>query len=277
MLRLERWIPVICAVLLLGVTACAGPQDSGQQEDAELQQKETTQQERIQYASSYEPVRPAEKIEQMDTDLAAQTVQEKYRDMMVKVQVEDLIGSGVIYDADGESIWIVTAGHVFSQSQDPVEITFADGYSVTADSFWKSESHDAALIRVPYEKLAGRADRGRTYLCARVFPEAYDRAAAGDEVVAMGSYTGVGEDAYAGRLTADCCYLEDFESYMMLADVPVKPGMSGGGLFDTEGNLLGIICGVSEDGEVAAVRIIDLYAMRKPCISSEDTEEKETD
>ena len=41
----------------------------------------------------------------------------------------------------------------------------------------------------------------------------------------------------------------------------MTPGMSGGGLFDAEGRLLGIICGVAEDGEVAVAPVTTILAM----------------
>ena len=48
---------------------------------------------------------------------------------------------------------------------------------------------------------------------------------------------------------------------MILAKVNGKPGMSGGGLFDKEGNLLGIISGGNDDGELAVIPM-SLFAIK---------------
>jgi S1-C subfamily serine protease len=47
--------------------------------------------------------------------------------------------------------------------------------------------------------------------------------------------------------------MEDYGQYMIWADAEVRPGMSGGGLLDQEGRLIGILSGGSQDGELAAV------------------------
>ena len=93
--------------------------------------------------------------------------------------------------------------------------------------------------------------------------EAYDRVQAGDLVLALGSKSGVGEEAYSGVLLQDYVFLQDFGVHMMVADVFVQPGMSGGGLFDAKGHLIGIICGISEDDEVAAAPLISLMALEE--------------
>ena len=45
---------------------------------------------------------------------------------IVKVQAGDLYGSGVIYDADEESVLILTAGHVLDQNTGEIMVTFPD-------------------------------------------------------------------------------------------------------------------------------------------------------
>jgi S1-C subfamily serine protease len=47
--------------------------------------------------------------------------------------------------------------------------------------------------------------------------------------------------------------MEDYGQYMIWADVQIHAGMSGGGLFDSEGYLVGILSGGSDDGQTAAV------------------------
>ncbi len=69
----------------------------------------------------------------------------------------------------------------------------------------------------------------------------------------MGSLTGVAEEAYEGIVLEPMVIIEDYGQYMILAQCEGKPGMSGGGLFDERGYLLGVLSGVNENGQVAAV------------------------
>ena len=189
-------------------------------------------------------------------------LQESLGNVMVKIRAGNLGGSGVILEADNEYLWIATALHVLDHLEDVVKITFEDGFEVETSTVLRAESQDLALLKVDRAALVdGETDHGREYRLARYSQEAYDGAAVGDLVIAMGSKSGVGEDAYAGILLQDYVYSEDFESYVLVADVAVKPGMSGGALFDARGNLLGILCGTAENGEVAVAPAIGLMTM----------------
>ncbi len=194
-------------------------------------------------------------------------LQDRCSGMMVRITAGNLQGSGVILRDDGRELLIVTAGHVLDQAEGGADIEFRDGFRVRTDLYQRAEEADLAVLRIPRDSLLEMAedgsvrDHGEDYLCCPVDQNAYDGVRVGDVVIAMGSYTGVAEDAYAGTLTEDYVYAEDFGAYMMLAQVPVKAGMSGGGLFDEQGRLLGILCGVSEDEEVAVAPLIAVLAM----------------
>ena len=211
-------------------------------------------------------IRQADLLEK-DLENPAGELQDRCSGMMVRITAGNLVGSGVILQDDGKEILIATAGHVLDRVEETVEIEFRDGFQVRTGEWQLAETADLAILRIPRKSLLEEAengslrDHGEEYLCCAVDQNAYDSISVGDVVIAMGSYTGVAEDAYAGTLTEDYVYAQDFVAYMMLAQTPVKPGMSGGGLFDEQGHLLGILCGVSEDGEVAAAPLIALLAM----------------
>lgn len=216
-----------------------------------------------------EPLTQIRQADLLDKNLEnpAGELQDRCSGMMVRIAAGNLVGSGVILQDDGREVLIATAGHVLNRVEETVEIEFRDGFQVRTGEWQLAETADLAILRVPRESLLEEAengslrDHGEEYLRCAVDKDAYDGATVGDVVIAMGSYTGVAEDAYAGTLTEDYVYAQDFGAYMMLAQTPVKPGMSGGGLFDEQGHLLGILCGVSEDGEVAAAPLIALLAM----------------
>ena len=214
----------------------------------------------------------------VDEDDRAGAMQRALGSAMVTIRAGRLMGSGVIYDSDESTVWIATAAHVLEYvkgENDEVSVTFEDGFTVVTTEKIFAKGQDLALLALPREALLEGAkdgqtfkegvtlqDHGQAYRRVLVSQEAYDKLAAGDTVIAMGSKSGVGEDASVGTLLKDYVYSEDFGAYVMLADLTVSPGMSGGALLDAQGNLMGIICGVSEDGEVAAAPMLGLLAMR---------------
>ena len=54
-----------------------------------------------------------------------------------------------------------------------------------------------------------------------------------------------------GTVSESWIYVEDFGYHMMIVKAATVPGMSGGGVFYSDGGFAGIICGVDEAGNVA--------------------------
>ncbi|MCR5461349.1 MAG: serine protease [Acetatifactor sp.] len=262
-MRKASWkarISLLLTGLFLTMTACAKEQEESGTEpvsDASREIRMTT----------YAPILEADALTAEDPENPAGRIQNQCVCAMVRIQAGNLIGSGVIFDAGTDGLRIATAAHVLANGDGTAKITFDDGYEVTCDKIKQSEKQDLAILEIPRDALLEKngaddaIDHGEKIKRAKFSKEAYDGTANGDLVIALGSRTGVGEDAYAGCILQDYAYFEDFDAYMMLADVMVTPGMSGGGLFDAEGNLLGILCGTSEDGEVAVAPMLGLLAM----------------
>lgn len=262
---MKRKFGMLVILCLLSLTGCN--QNSGETSPDVWQ----TQSEEEKF--SYSPILRLEEMEIQDADDPAGILQRQSDSAMVKIIAGNLAGSGVLYDADDEYLWIVTAQHVLEQAGENVQVTFADGFQTNTDLIIRSKTYDLAYLKVRREALmeeliadsgkTQRLDHGENYRLASVSKEAYDKVGRGDMVIAMGSKSGIGEDAYAGMLLQDYAYVKDFDAYLMVADVLVTPGMSGGGLFDARGNLLGIICGVAEDGEVAVAPLLGIMTMER--------------
>lgn len=172
---------------------------------------------------------------------------------LVRVKSGNLTGSGVIYKKTSDMLVIVTAAHVLEQSQTN-EITFYDGQSVAGESCYVSYSSDLAFINVPLSEMTD--SRIEDYLPVNVDKKAFDALQSGAEVSFLGTNQINAEDkenSTEGVVLESWIYVEDFGQYMMLLQGAIYPGMSGGGVFDTENNFLGILCGANEKGEVAAV------------------------
>lgn len=262
---LLRSIILLMSIFLI---SCAGKDSLPSTTGAEQEQsEEAREQERSAETGKavYAPIAVSKGLmEDEDSENPAGRLQERCGNVSVRIQAGNLIGSGIIYKSDENMVWIATAAHVLDNVQDPVKITFSDGFATATSSIKRAEEQDVAFLLVAREALVvDGTDHGENYRCAPVSQDAYDAVQEGDLVIALGSKSGVGEEAYAGMLLQDYVLLEDFGVYMMVADVVTKPGMSGGGLFDAKGHLIGILCGVSEDDEVAVAPLLSLMALEE--------------
>lgn len=169
---------------------------------------------------------------------------------IVCVKAGDSLGSGVIYEKTEDMLIIATAAHVLEQENCQVEITFYDDLTVQSSSSYVSASADLAFINLPLSALSD--EQAKNYKPVKVNKEAFDALQNGAEVEFYG--------AEKSTMLESWIYVEDFQQYMMLMQGTIYPGMSGGGVFDTEGNFLGILCGANEAGEVAAVPLSIIQA-----------------
>lgn len=170
--------------------------------------------------------------------------------VIVQVSSGNLKGSGVIYQKNDDSLIVVTAAHVLVQGSEAVSVIFSDASEVTTADYYISNHSDLAFVNIPLSVLS--EIKQRKYIPVQIDKSAFDGLQGGDEVVFQGS-VGATDVPYTGTVWENWIFAEDFGQYMMILQGDVEPGMSGGGVFDTAGNFLGIICGESEIGEVAAL------------------------
>lgn len=170
--------------------------------------------------------------------------------VIVQVAAGNLRGSGVIYQKNDDYLIVVTAAHVLVQGIENITVTFSDEFAVATDDYYISNHSDLAFVNIPLYDLS--RNKQKKYIPVQIDKAAFDGLQGGDEVVFMGA-TGDSDIPYTGTVWESWIFAEDFGQYMMILQGDVEPGMSGGGVFDTAGNFLGIICGESEKREVAAV------------------------
>ena len=180
------WTGVVLCVFLLNLSGCVGKSganvtpmqnevqaEAGSQNETKVQSETVEQEFRAtgaQYTIKESPLLHSENPQEENL---AGMLQEAASGMMVQLVAGNVSGSGVLWKVQGDELWIATAAHVVTQGTDAVEITFSDGFNMTAE-----------------------------------------------------------------RVAADA-----------------EPGMSGGGIFDSRGHFLGILCGGDESGQLAAVPI----------------------
>lgn len=135
------------------------------------------------------------------------------------------VGSGFIIAADG---LVVTNHHVIDQAE-AIEVVFDDGTRVPAQVRGTDEKTDLALLKIDRQDL--------TYVA---FGDS-DAAEVGDWVIAIGNPFGLGGTTTSGIISArgrdlHSGPLDDF----IQIDASINRGNSGGPLFNTRGEVIGI-------------------------------------
>ena len=159
----------------------------------------------------------------------------------VIVNSGNLTGSGNIWDIDDEHIIIVTASHVIADASD-IMVTFFDEKTRIASLVSNNESDDVAFLRVN-----------------RVYGDKYTKVSkskslsqAGSQIFIIDPHT---KTASAGVIAEAEIYIEDFDQNMILCLLSADAGMSGSGLFDDQGNYLGMLLGGTDDSLAACLPV----------------------
>ncbi len=97
-----------------------------------------------------------------------------------------------------------------------------------AELFWNEEGRRAAV----------RTDR------------AYRELRAGENITQIGMSESASLECYAGTAQAKEVFISDYNAFMFLNECRAKAGMSGGGVFDEERRLIGIIIAGDEQGTI---------------------------
>lgn len=139
-------------------------------------------------------------------------------------------GSGVIISEDG---YIVTNEHVIDSAygEEPVHVKLYNGDIYPAAIIGYDTRTDIALLKIeatdlPYSKLADS-----------------DQLVMGQDAIAIGNPLGSGISCSNGIVSAlqKEIYVNDFYMNVIQTNAAVNEGNSGGGLFDINGNIIGIV------------------------------------
>lgn len=136
------------------------------------------------------------------------------------------VGSGFIIDADG---LVVTNYHVVEDA-DEIEVVFDDGARIPAELRGHDKKTDLALLEINTDKPLPFVKFGDS-----------DAARVGDWVIAIGNPFGLGGTTTGGIISArgrdiQAGPLDDF----IQIDAPINRGNSGGPLFNTRGEVIGV-------------------------------------
>lgn len=163
----------------------------------------------------------------MDSVVAIQT-ESKTTGSFMQDYITEGAGSGVIISKDG---YIVTNHHVIDGAS-KVTVTLKNGKTYNAKYVGSDEQSDLAVIKIDADDLT-----------PAVLGDS-DQLSVGDTAVAIGNPLGtLGGTFTTGVISAlDRELTIDGETMtLMQTNAAINPGNSGGGLFDANGNLIGIV------------------------------------
>lgn len=158
-------------------------------------------------------------------------------DSWMQQYVTEGAGSGVIITEDG---YIITNNHVISGASS-IKVTTSDGKEYDAQVIGTDSMNDIAVLKINASGLT---------------PVTYgnsDQLAVGDLAVAIGNPLGeLGGTVTAGIISAlDRELAIDGQTMNLLqTDTSINPGNSGGGLFNGDGQLIGIVVAKSSGSDV---------------------------
>ena len=187
---------------------------------------------------------------------------ENVKNCVVRVQMGNAHGSGIIWEMTPEEIVIVTNKHVLDYwNEKNSYVHFLRGYDVDAKILGISEQYDIGFLSVDSRQFT--CDELKELRSARVDLDVYVELKQGDIMFSVDSGSVTEPERYfEGTVENTHLYIEYFEAYMLYGHGFAKAGMSGGGTFDGRGFLIGMTTGGTEQNETAGVplpAIIEAY------------------
>lgn len=178
---------------------------------------------------------------------------EMVKNCVVRVNMGNAYGSGIIWRLTEDSVIIATNEHVLAYWDDMTGfIYFFQGYYVNARVIGISEVYDVGFLMADREELDYEELESLRYVS--VDEEIYEELEAGDTMFSVGTGREIGDvEHHEGTVENPWQYIEDFENSMLYGHGFAKTGMSGGGVFDGCGHFVGLLTGGTQRNEVAAV------------------------
>lgn len=185
---------------------------------------------------------------------------ENVRGSVVRIDMGNAYGSGVIFRLTEEGLIIATNRHVLDYWQEEVGvIRFPQGFYASAQSLGSARDCDVGFLKVESGELG--MDTLLNLRSVPVDEEAWQLLSTGDEVFCLGADREADELVYQEAVVAEKeRYIDTFDGEMLYLHGFAKEGMSGGGIFDGYGHLIGLLAGGTWRGEVAGVPVDQVMA-----------------
>jgi len=175
---------------------------------------------------------------------------------IVKVAVGDSAGSGIIWRLTEDEVVIASAKHLLMQDVE-AEVTFYNEETATAQVIGLSAQYDIGFLKVTSECEAQLAEALQPLELSL-----QERTQSGTQVIQAAH-----GESYEGEVL-DYLYIPEFGTEVLRTQCYSRAGMSGGGVFDTEGWLLGMIVG-GDSADTGVKEAYITYALPTILIESE--------
>ena len=144
-------------------------------------------------------------------------------------------GSGVLWSVDGHTAFIVTCSHVV-EGYETIKVTFSNGSSFFAESIANDTVTDLAIIKITLPE-------GSEVLPVTIRDTSKTKFILGETVIAIGCPDGLINTVTEGIISGleREISVEGTNMVLMQISAAVNSGNSGGGLFDINGSLIGIV------------------------------------
>ena len=217
---------------------------------------------------------------------------ENYSGSQVRIYTSKACGTGTIIEDNDTEILIVANLHLLIDWDENGYVVFADGQQAFGQIYGGDEDLDICFLSVPKVDITKKLGRKvkPAHIRYTVDSENKDKdkilsATVEDNDKDVMSGTGkesnkdeimAGSDIYVYNLYADSkrpkqvwgkvveasTYIYDIDKVLMLCKCEVESGMSGAGVFDEAGNLLGIVVGGSAENDMVAAPIDDIMKLK---------------
>ena len=180
---------------------------------------------------------------------------ENVKNSVVLLHMKNAYGSGVIWKMTPEKIIIASSKHVLDYWEETESyVRFPQGYTSSGKILGISQEYDIGFLAIDNTEFDYPRLENLHYIHWDML--SYQNLQAGDEMFCIGAGDEAAEGSgvyYRGTIADMWLYIEDFDEYMIYGYGHAEPGMSGGGVFDAKGNLIGILTGATADGETATL------------------------
>lgn len=154
---------------------------------------------------------------------------------VVRIVMGQYAGSGLIWRMEEEGMVLAANKHLLREAAYGT-VTFSNGMALQAENLHFSQEYDLGFLFIPREELASELLRD-CYEVRRVQALLEE-----SKIIQIASSQLVASDCYAGVMKGTT-FVPEFQAFMLETDCFSKAGMSGGGVFDEQGYLLGMIAG----------------------------------
>lgn len=181
------------------------------------------------------------------------TAYENIQSCVVRIQMGNAHGSGIIWEMTPEAIIVATNKHVLEYWKDENSfVYFTQGHYADAAVIGVSKQYDVGFLRIDNYQFT--YDELGKFRSARIDEAVYENLCEGDAMFSIDSGMAADEGQYYEATVGDTHkYIEDFDAYMLYGHGFAKEGMSGGGTFDGHGYLIGMTTGGTYWNETASV------------------------